>query len=398
LGRRDLIGKKLMPMRLLEGVLITAFVTCAANGAWAVTDRQVQEAVAEETDLVLNDRVGGAAVAIRVDGRTLFFNFGQADRSTKITSDSLFNLASLGKTFDATLLSMAVVADEVSLDDPVSKYVVELRKGGDIKQVTLGQLVSYTSGLSLPQDHPPWPDGHYTLPGFLRYLNNWKRSPGDEPGKTFVYSHAAYMLLHVALERRFKTPYATLLNERLLRPLGLTSTILPLHRNEVAQLPAPLMRRAVQNYDDLNQPVGKKGNVQGFYHWPGTGQMFSSARDMAAFLAVQLGEVSGPEGLQEAVALAQRPLAENPPHFMQAQAWEVRRSAVTMVDKNGALNNTSSYIGVIPEKHIGMVLLTNRGEQYAAKVGRRTLLRLALPANVAMKELQALEEKDENDE
>jgi hypothetical protein len=83
---------------------------------------------------------------------------------------------------------------------------------------------------------------------------------------------------------------------------------------------------------------------------------------------------------------------------MQAQAWEVRRSAVTMVDKNGALNNTSSYIGVIPEKHIGMVLLTNRGEQYAAKVGRRTLLRLALPANVAMKELQALDEKDENDE
>jgi hypothetical protein len=45
-----------------------------------------------------------------------------------------------------------------------------------------------------------------------------------------------------------------------------------------------------------------------------------------------------------------------------------------------------------------MVLLTNRGEQYAAKVGRRTLLRLALPANVAMKELQALDEKDENDE
>jgi beta-lactamase class C len=385
-------------MRLLEGVLITAFVTCAANGAWAVTDRQVQEAVAEEVDQVLNARTGGAAVAVRVDGRTLFFNFGRADRSTVITSDSLFNLASLGKTFDATLLSMAVVADEVSLDDPVSKYVVELQKGGDIKQVTLGQLVSYTSGLSLPQDHPPWPKANYNLPGFLRYLNNWKRSPDDEPGKTFTYSHAAYMLLHVALERRFNKPYATLLDERLLRPLGLTSTILPLHRNEVAQLPAPLMRRAVQNYDDLNQPVGKKGNVQGFYHWPGTGQMFSSARDMAAFLAVQLKEVSGPEGLQEAVALAQSPLAENPPHFMQAQAWEVRRSAVTMVDKNGALNNTSSYIGVIPEKHIGMVLLTNRGEQYAAKVGRRTLLRLALPANVAMKELQALDEKDENDE
>jgi beta-lactamase class C len=388
-----------MRMRLLEGVLITAFVTGAANAAWAVTDRQVQEAVTDEVDEVLSDdSIGGAAVAVRVDGRTLFYNFGAADRSTRVTSDSLFNLASLGKTFDATLLSMAVLKGEVSLDDPVSRYVVELQKGGDIKDVTLGQLVSYTSGLSLPQDHPPWPKANYNLPAFLRYLNNWKRSPDDEPGKTFIYSHAAYMLLHVALERRFNTPYATLLEERLLRPLGLSSTMLPLHRNQVAQLPAPLMRRAVQNYDDLNQPVGKKGDVQGFYHWPGTGQMFSSARDMATFLAAQLGEVSQPDGLPQAVALAQRPLADNPPHHKQAQAWEVRQSAVTLVDKNGALNNTSSYIGVIPEKHIGMVLLTNRGEQYAAKVGRRTLLRLALPANVAARELQALDDQDERED
>src|SRR5262249_35017550 len=142
----------------------------------------------------------------------------------------------------------------------------------------------------------------------------------------------------------------------------------------------------------------KKGNVQGFYHWPGTGQMFSSARDMARFLEAQLGEVSQPAGLPEAVALAHRPLADNPPYHEQAQAWEGRKFTVTLGDKNGALNNTSSYIGIVPEKHIGMVLLTNRGEQYAAKVGRRTLLRLALPENIAMRELKALDDKDENDE
>jgi beta-lactamase class C len=386
-----------MRTRLLQGALITALVVFAGS-AWAVTDRQVQDAVIEEVDQVLSEKgIGGAAVAIRVDGRTLFYNFGKADSSGKsITSDSLFNLASLGKTFDVTLLSMMVNAGELSLDEPVAKYVTELEKGGDIKKVTFGQLVSYTSGLSLPQDHPPWPKVNYTLPAFLNYLTKWKIKKDEEPGK-FTYSHAAYMLLHVALERKFNTPYATLLEERLLRPLGLTSTILPLHRNQAAQLPAPLLARAVQNYDDYNKPVGKKGNVQGFYHWPGTGQMFSSARDMATFLAAQLGEISEPAGLPDAVKLAHQPLADNPPHFKQAQAWEVRQTAVTLVDKNGALNNTSSYIGVIPEKRIGMVLLTNRGEQYVAKVGRRTLLRLALPENVAMQELKALDDKDEAD-
>jgi CubicO group peptidase (beta-lactamase class C family) len=217
-----------MRTRLLQGALTAAFVVFAGT-AWAVTDRQVQEAVIDEVDEVLSDNgVAGAAVAIRIDGRTLFYNFGKADSAGKpVTSDSLFNLASLGKTFDVTLLSMMVNAGELSLDEPVAKYVPELEKGGDIKKVTFGQLVSYTSGLSLPQDHPPWPKANYTLPSFLSYLTKWKIKKDEEPGK-FTYSHAAYMLLHVALERKFNTPYATLLEERLLRPLGLTSTILPL--------------------------------------------------------------------------------------------------------------------------------------------------------------------------
>jgi len=384
-------------MRLIEGVLIAAFVTCAANASWALTDRQVREAVAEEVDEVMPEHgPGGAAVAVRVDGRTLFFNFGTAARSGKpITSDSLFNLASLGKTFDTTLLSMAVRQGEVSLDDPVAKYVVELQRGGDIQRVTLGQLVTYTSGVSLPQDHPPWPKAHYTLPVFLNYLNKWKLPADHEPGKAFIYSHASYMLLHIALERHFGMPYAALLDERLIRPLGLSSTVLPLHRNSVAQLPPALMRRAVQNYDDLGHPVGKPGNVQGFYHWPGTGQMFSSARDMATFLAAQLGEHAELPMLQEAIALAHKPVAANPPYFMQAQAWEVRQGATTIVDKNGALDNTSTYIGLMPEKRLGVVIMVNRGEQYVAKVGRRILLRLGLPSDVARKELRDLEKSDE---
>jgi len=384
-------------MRLLKGIFIALFASVMAIPAWALTDRQVREAVTDELGEVLPDDngTGGAAVVVRVGGRTLFFNFGTATRGKPITSDTLFNLASLGKTFDTALLSMAVLQGEVSLDDPVTKYVTELQSGGDIRNVRLGQLVSYTSGLSLPQDRPPWPDANYTLPAFLQYLKTWKLPKDHEPGKTYVYSHAAYLLLHIALERRFGMPYAQLLNERLIGPLGLSSTILPTHRNSLAQLPPALMRRAVQNHDENGGRVGKPGNVQSFYHWPGTGQMFSSARDMATFLAAQLGEVSEPPLLRQAVALAHKPIGANPPNFLQAQAWEVRPGALTVVDKNGALDNTSSYIGLAPERQLGMVIMTNRGDQYVAKAGRRTLLRLGLPEDVALKELRELERRDE---
>src|SRR5262249_56213688 len=126
-------------------------------------------------------------------------------------------------------------------------------------------------------------------------------------GKDYIYSHAAFMLLHVALERRFGMPYAELLNERLIRPLGLTSTILPTHHNSMAQLPPALMQRAVQNHDENGRRVGKPGNVQSYYLWPGTGQMFSSTRDLATFLVAQLGEVSEPAGLREPAHLPPNP-------------------------------------------------------------------------------------------
>src|SRR5262249_33671690 len=166
-------------MRLLRTILIATFAIfiaiLAVLPAWALTDRQVKEAVEDELDEMLTkvNRPGGAAVVVRNDGRTLVFNYGAAARGKGVNSDALVNLASLGKTFDATVLSMLVLQGEISLDDTVGKYVTEL-EGVDAGNIRLDHLVSYTSGLSLPQDLPPWPDVFYDLPKFMQYLKTWK--------------------------------------------------------------------------------------------------------------------------------------------------------------------------------------------------------------------------------
>ena len=66
---------------------------------------------------------GGVAVAVRMDGKTSFFNYGMADNAQNrpVTPDSIFNLGSVGKVFATTLLAQAVKQGELSLDDPVSK-------------------------------------------------------------------------------------------------------------------------------------------------------------------------------------------------------------------------------------------------------------------------------------
>jgi beta-lactamase class C len=363
-------------MRLAIAASIFALIAAPAAGA----ERELEGIVARHVrSIVPADGGGGVAVALRIEGRTLFFNYGWADRTTKrpITSDTLFNLASLRKVFETTLLAQAVHNGELRLDEPVTKYVTELAQESDIGRVTLGQLATHTSGLLLPQDHPPWPDWGYTLPEFIRTLNAWKAE--KPPGTQHLYTHAGYVLLQLALERRYGTSIDELIERRILRPLGMTSTMLP--RGDDSPR-GQLSRRhlAVQGYADDGTPLGEPGSQASYYHWPGTGQMYSSPRDMAVFLAANLGELPVERSLREAMALAQQGIVTIGPRNEQALAWEISfGDEPTIVEKYGGLQNASAYIGMMPRRKLGIVILGNRGNQYPNEVGRRIMLDLAAP-------------------
>jgi beta-lactamase class C len=372
-------------MRVMAAAVTAASVLAAATlpaaTAARADDDEVGQIVRQHVQPMLI-AAGGMAVAVHIDGRTLFFNYGMADvaRKTPITSDSLFNLASVGKAFIATLLAQAVERGEVSLDDPVAKYVTELAQGGDIRKVTLGQLASHTSGLHrMPQQYEPAHRGPYTLPDFIRYLNAWQADEAHQPGKQDIYSNTGFVLLALALQRRFNTPIGQLMETRLLAPLGMTSTALPVPRaNARGQLASELRRRAVQGYNSDALPVGEPGNQQGIFNWPGTGQMYSSAHDMARFLSANLGAMANNAPLQQAMALAQEGVFKVNPRFTQALAWQrVANDGLLIVDKNGGLNNTSTYIGMIPKARLGIVILSNCGGEPATRIGRQIMLALA---------------------
>jgi beta-lactamase class C len=368
-------------MLRVTAALLGALMFSASGFARAEPDRAIERVVAKQIRAILPPgKPGGAAVALRIDGRTLYFNFGSADVASHkpVTSDSLFNLASLRKVFEATALALALGQGKVALADPVSRYLPELA-GEDIRRVTLAQLATHTSGLLLPQDHPPWPHERLTLADFIRTLNQWKADKDHEPGRQHIYTHAGFVLLHLALERRLDTPVDALIRRHVFTPLGMTSTAFPSPDESPFGRLAPDMRqRAVQGYAESGEPVGEPGDQQGYYVWRGTGQVYSSARDMAAFLAASLGETPVGAPLRAAFARTHESLFRVTPRNSQALAWElIHERDLTIVEKNGGLNNATSYIGMIPSRRLGIVILSNRGDQYPAEVGRCIMLALA---------------------
>ena len=251
-------------VRLLAAALSAGLAMAAAVAVRAEPEGTVERIIAQHIPALL-DTPGGIAIAVRAGGRSEFFNYGSADGARPITSDVLFNLGSVGKVFDTALMALADLKGELSLDDPVAK-TGRAAAGRRHSPDALRQLATHTSGFVLPQDHPPWPTQAFTLPQFIAALNSWSADQEHEPGKQMIYSHASFVLLHLALERRFALPFDQLMTQRVLAPLRLRSTTLPAAAadatlNPRGEIPAALAHRAVQGYSTDGTPTGAPGNL-----------------------------------------------------------------------------------------------------------------------------------------
>ena len=361
----------LITVPLFSALLVTSAVTARFSMSSEV-DHIVSRGIAP-----MSGPNGGVAVAVQMGDRSLFFNYGYANQADKrpVTSDSLFNVGSLRKIFEATLVAQAVLRGEIRLDDPVARYVTELH-GDYVRHVTVRQLLSHTSGLLLPTDHPPWPTEKYSLAGFYDALNAWTPSGGEAPGKQRIYTHSGYILLQLVLERRYGKPIAELLDRGVIAPLGMTSTVVPERgTDDRAIMSAALLQRAVQGYARDGETIGVPGNQQSYFDFPGTGQMFSTAHDLAQLLAACLGETQIDPQLRQALLATQREEFRVSPQYGQAMAWEIENPfGVTIVDKPGGLDNASAYVGLVPDRKIGIAILVNRGDVHPFEIARSTIL------------------------
>jgi beta-lactamase class C len=153
------------------------------------------------------------------------------------------------------------------------------------------------------------------------------------------------------------------------------STLLPERGPDGHSILTPeLIQRAVQGYLYNGMPVGSPGDQHSYFNFAGTEQMFSSARDLAIFLDACLGVRAADPQLLEALQMTQREMIRVSPELGQAMAWEtVHVDGITIVDKPGGLNNASAYIGFVPARKVGVVLLANRSD-FPYEIARERLL------------------------
>jgi CubicO group peptidase (beta-lactamase class C family) len=167
----------------------------------------------------------GVAVGVSRNGEVLFqagHGFADLDRGIPIDPDTAFHIASVGKQMTAVAVLMLEEEGKVKLDQPASRYLKEMR--GWARQVTVRDLLQHTGGI--PDTYEALGEREREgrmLTGLdaLRLLARWKRLD-FEPGSQFRYSDSGYDLLGTLIERVSRRSYPRFLEERILRPAGMT--------------------------------------------------------------------------------------------------------------------------------------------------------------------------------
>src|SRR5471032_431916 len=141
--------------RLVSYSAFGLFLGAGQCMAMAQTDAQLQALVdAAVTPVMQQQSVPGMAIALTVNGKAHYFNYGVASRENQqaVTRDTLFEIGSVSKTFTATLGGYALASGKLSLSDKASHVLPALR-GSAFDNISVVQLGTYTAG-GLPLQFP----------------------------------------------------------------------------------------------------------------------------------------------------------------------------------------------------------------------------------------------------
>ena len=294
-------------------VSISALIAPYQNCAGQASSRD-SSVIAEfgnrlSSDLKKDDVHGSISAAIIKNGKVIWAGaFGYATRNKNIVADTntIYRIGSITKTFTAVILMQLVEERKVKLDDPVEKYLPEIKslKGySDKTIITLRQLASHTSGLERGPD----------MPGANRGpVDQWESkllscipntSFNTSPGTSYHYSNIGYALLGLTLQRASGVPYIQMVQQRIFIPLHMDNTFFSVPENKMADLAEGFLSSNENLENEINESPSSQERIDstlGGYTVP-CGGIYSTSADLARFVIALMGKTPllEPESFRE---------------------------------------------------------------------------------------------------
>jgi D-alanyl-D-alanine carboxypeptidase len=316
-------------------------------------------------------------IAIAESGRvTLSRSYGLANRAFRIpnTPRTRYRIASITKAFTATLILQLVDEGLLDLQQPFGRYLPAYR-GPGADRITIHQLLNHTSGLAnydkVTSAEQALTNGIPAYQTPLTASQLLERVSRDTivhpPGTVFDYNNGEYIILGRVVEQLRGKPYATVLSERILRPLGMA--------NSGVLRQAMIVDSLADSYFYREDLKALANDLPAYAeNWDAAGAMYSTTADLLRFAGALFGaRILKPESL----ALMVRPGLDDYGYGVWSFESKFGDATYHVVKRPGQIMGTNSQLFRIVERDITIIMLANTGaadlDEFAAELGRRVV-------------------------
>ncbi len=343
--------------------------TLACSAFWLVASKllfaqypgDIGKIIRDECDSLLsNQEIESVSVGVINKGTSYKYHMGKLANGEVPSHKTLYEIASLTKTFTGTLLALAILDKKVAIDDDIRAYLPgefpNLEFDG--QAITFRHLVTHTSGLPhmFPDtagifDRPDWDRLPFIInslqAGFTRnqFLKELRKVQLDTiPGHTFRYSNAGANLVGYCLEQVYGRPYEVLVDEYIFNPLGMNHTYMDFSGKN-----AQFLARGA-NSSGLAMPPRARKELNA------EGGIISNLDDMIRYMQFHLQQD------HPIIQIAHQELMNGKyGDFENGLFWQVFKNGnqARRIFQNGGAFGTSCWMTLLPESGIGVFIVTN---------------------------------------
>jgi len=312
-------------------------------------------------------KVPGVAIAVVQDGKVVYakgYGYRDLEQKLPVTTATLFPIGSITKSF--TALTFAILKNEgkVDWDQPVRGYLPEFQMHDPVatEQATPRDLFSHRTGL--PRHDLVWYSSDFSREDLVSRLHDLKPNKGFR--SAYQYNNLTIATMGYLEGKLTGLGWEGAIREKIFTPLGMSHSDLSVSEIEKTDdhaLPYELKKEVVTKIPYHNiDAIGPAGSIN------------SNVDDMSHYLIFQLGDgkyegkqVVAENDLREMhspqTAIPDPPPAFSMPglgHFSYGLAWVATSyRGHNLVWHNGGIDGFYALLSMLPDDHMGVVVLTN---------------------------------------
>jgi CubicO group peptidase (beta-lactamase class C family) len=306
--------------------------------------------------------ISGVSVAIVQDGKVVLakgYGVANVELSVPATERTVYQLASVTKTFTATAIMMLVAEGKLGLDDKITERLSDLPAAWE--KVTIRHLLNHTSGIksyTSVRDFFKTSRKDYARREILDLVA--KEPLEFAPGEKWSYCNTGYFLLGLVIEKVTGKEYGAFLDERIFKPLGMSQT-------RVNDLRAVIPDRA-QGYE-WNGKELRNGEYVSPTQPYAAGMLVSSVSDLIKWdAALGEGKLLKPSTLEPMWTPARLNKGEETGYGF---GWQVGKvNGHRLVSHGGGIPGFATELSRFVDDRLTVIVLTNAQGGHAGALAR----------------------------